>query len=414
MSLIAAAMALGLILLTGTCRRPDRLKALKRTDLFELGYGLGGTQVDFSPAGPGRPQNRLRLAFRDGIFHVSSPGAARVMRLSAYGDLLALVFDPARSTPPVMNDSAFSVRIEGFSPGEIAVDSRQRIFVEDRLPPRNRSYNAVQGAWCERVVRRFGKGGAEEPWIGQEGPGGSPFAAISAIHVLDNDDLVVLSATETYLIAHRFGADGTLLNSLLLPRDGLPLPEPLAGPAPVTSQAASGSGQSGGSLARLHVYPDGMVPYGPASAPRVALKLDYVREKYDALSGAVVGAELAGSWIMSFDMKSAALIGETRLTDPSASQEEPSLRLLGRDGAAYILLESSMDGPSARNVRVVGEDGSVIARFRLGLPEGTASVPEMVLAGGSVIGALVEMPLGVKAVYWSLGSAGGRQRSASR
>lgn len=406
-----------LVLVLASCTGSGALRQAARVDLFDLGYGAGETQVDFSAAHPGQPENKLSLAFREGMVHISSRAGGALLRLSAYGEALALLYDPARAGKPFLLKPAepgstgsdvaarYAIKVPDFRPEEIAADSVQRIYAVDRISGQVPVYNASLGGWCDRVIRRFGPAGREESRLGQEGPGGSPFPPIDRLRILDGDDLFVSSMTATVLLAHRFSPEGTLELVLQIPRDSLPVPEALAKDADPRR--------------RLHVYPDGVDALPGASSPRVVLKCEYIEETRDPVSGAVIGLRPAGSWLFVLDMRSGRVVGETRLSDGvKGGSEDAPLTLAGFVGANYLFIEAQDAGKDsgtldALRARIVSPDGTVRRRIRLDLPEGAISVPDLEVSAAGIVSALVEMPLGIRLSYWNLGavdrSAGGAQ-----
>lgn len=396
------------ILVLGSCGGPGALREAERVDLFDLGFGPGESQVDFSAALPGQPSNRLSLSVKEGMAHLSSRSGGTLMRLSAYGDVLALLYDPARSGKPFVLSPAdstpsgtqgtarYALQVPGFAPEEIAADSLQRLYAADRVQGQTPVYNAAQSAWCDRIVRRFGPGGREEAPLGQEGPGGSPFPRIDRLRVTENDYLYVLSQTPTMLVAHRFAPDGTLESSLRIPRDSLPVPRELEGPHDPRR--------------RLHSYPDALDAVPDGASPRVILKCEYIEETMDPASGAVISLEPAGSWLFVMDMRSGSVTAETRLSGTGKKADEAPLTLLGMVGSQYLLAETLATGDSpgrtgSLRVMLVGSEGMIRRRVRLDLPEDTVSVPDIEVSKAGVVSALIELPRGIRLSYWDLGAA---------
>ncbi|MCE1195399.1 hypothetical protein LWX53_02735, partial [bacterium] len=232
----AAVLALA-VALAASCGSPRRVRNIVRTDLFSLSYGVAENQVALASGG----EERFDVVMREGIFHILDGTGRKVMKLSSYGDLLALLYDPTVSPEPRLARAGaegageapaaqgrYAAPVSFRSPGRLAVDSSQTIYVADRMDAAARTYDRQTDSWCDGCVRRFGAQGAELPPLGQEGPGGTPFPTILSVDAMENDTLAVVSASESVVLVHHFGKAGNLLSVLRLARDSLPLPETLA------------------------------------------------------------------------------------------------------------------------------------------------------------------------------------------
>jgi len=283
---LAVAYTLAVFVLSG-CTESRSVTALQREPLFSLGYGVLEDELNlFSLDGMAPPQ-KTRLAMRDGIFFVSNGNAAKVLTLSSFGDLLAMVYDPERNPPPLtLQYSDAGAAAQGrtakpypfSSPGEIAVDSKRTIFVEDRVPDSRRSYDESMHASLEYVVLRFSRDGEYLDYLGQEGVGGTPFPLLTGLYITTNDDCVVVSLTGTGWTAFRFDARGVLLSTIAVRRDDLPHP-----PEDVGNIA---------SMDRIVASPDGS---------GLILKIDYFREVVDTETHTQAGIEFSSSWAWVMD-----------------------------------------------------------------------------------------------------------------
>ena len=170
---------------------------------------------------------------REGIFYVANGNGAKVSRFSSFGDILSMIYNPDKSPEPILLKPASSSDIAGRravqypfrSVGEIAVDSGQTIYVEDRLPAERRVYDKELDSLLDYVVLRFDKEGKSLDFLGQEGIGGTPFPFIADIYVTPGDDCVVVSLTQLYWLVDWFDPKGFVRNSLKIRRDSLPQPE---------------------------------------------------------------------------------------------------------------------------------------------------------------------------------------------
>lgn len=408
---ILSAVAASLVL--GSCQPARQIKSVVRSDLFSLGYGLSETQVDLSAGG----DEGIDLVMREGIFHLLDGSGKKAMKLSSYGDLLALLYDPSRSNDleimkPATQESgqaqAASSEIQGrfaapvrfVAPDKIAVDASQTIYVADRVASAAaRMYDAQSESYCDRIVRRFGAQGLELPYLGQEGPGGSPFPYIMSIDALANDTLCVVSGSESAILVHHFGKTGNLLSSLRLSRAALPLP---------LSLSEEVSGKKG---VRMHANLDTMFGASEGDAFEITLKIDYYREFFDPDSLVIAREDFAGSWIFTLDGANGRSLRSLAIVPEESDASIPEL--IGEHSGLYYLL-SEVEGAAAvkasgpassraasRVLQLVDGKGKVQLRYRIDLPEGASEIAVLKVSSAGQIYALLKADENIRLVWWS-------------
>jgi hypothetical protein len=183
--------------------------------------------------------------------------------------------------------------------GEIAVDSNQTVYVEDRLPPERRVQDKDSLAILDYVVLRFGKGGQFLDYLGQEGVGGTPFPFIIGVYSTSSDDCVVVSVTEAAWLVHWFDYRGVVISSLRLRRDALPMPD--KGQGLITS------------LDKIVPDPDGR---------SIIFKIDYYREAVDPATKSGSGVEYLSSIAYRMDIHGATI--SDRWTIPAVEKTAKS------------------------------------------------------------------------------------------
>lgn len=337
------------------CAR-GRAPELVAEPLFALELGRLEDQVDlFQPAGSPM-SGRTRIAMRDGLFYVSNGAARKIMVFSSYGELLFLIYDPqANPTPTLASEPSEpgTVSTRGAvahpfqDPGEIAVSSEKVLYVDDAAPPA-RVVKDPAGT-LSRVVLRFDRRGTPLAPLGQEGPQGTPFPFISALHVTDDDELVVVCRLAAAWVVYWFTRDGALRHQVEIDQAHLPpidesgylaslvsivpdLAEPVLYLLLYYYPSASGTA-SAGVVARVHPldlrsrrYAEAIeLPVNPARRERVGFKAqDIARPPYD-----LIGAGSNGHlYLLGYS--------DSNLFN---------LVVLGRDGRtrgrAYVVIEDS-------------------------------------------------------------------------
>lgn len=289
--LVCAAAVCLLVLICASCAgRGEKVRTVKRESLFTMSYGTMEDQLDLFRVEGKAPPQKTRIAMRDGIFFISNGNGAKVLTLSSFGDLLSMAYNPDRNPPPVVL-SAPGGSITGRSawsypflaPGEINVDSRKHVYVEDRVPPDRRTYDPQSNSTLEYVVLRFSTEGEFLDFLGQEGVGGTPFPVILGVYVTAQDDCVVVSMTREAWLVYWFDPRGLLKSTVHIRRDSLPVPEDDKSLIPSLE----------------HIYPD---PDGEG----LYLKIDYYSESIDPATKTQSGIDYDRAFVYRMDPRTAA------------------------------------------------------------------------------------------------------------
>jgi hypothetical protein len=288
--LIAAAICLLVVLYASCSGRNEKVRTVKRESLFTLSYGTMEDQLDLFRVEGKAPPAKTRIAMRDGIFFISNGNGAKVLTLSSFGDLLSMAYNPDRNPPPVVltapggSSTGRSAWPYPFiAPGEINVDSRKHVYVEDRVPPERRAFDPQSSTTLEYVVLRFSTEGEFIDFLGQEGVGGTPFPVIVGVYVTAQDDCVVVSMTRDAWLVYWFDARGLVKSTIRIRRDSLPMPEDGKGLIP--------------SLEKVCPDPDGDGLY---------LKIDYYSESIDPATKTQSGIDYDRAFVYRMDSRTAA------------------------------------------------------------------------------------------------------------
>ena len=419
---LAALALLAPVLLLAACAPASQTGSIQRRDLFSIGYGMSENQIDLSTQG----RDGIDLTMSKGIFHMLDGSSRKIMRLSSYGDLLALLYDPSIS--PVPNivkplampgiDAAeeegravgrYAVPIAFTQPREMAVGLDQTIYIADKVAqPSARIYDTKLASYCDRIIRRFGTMGQEKAYLGQEGPGGSPFPTVISMDVFGDDTLGIVSVTESAFLVYHFGKEGNLLSSMRIGQDALPLPVELS---ENEGESPGDSGTEGtGINSRIHANLDSMMMTSGGEFFGIVLKLDYYKEFYDSASLAISRNEYAGSWIFAMD----GLTGRigSSLSIAAGGQEIPIPELIGQNSGLYYLLYSvsdrvaeNVEAGTARSgkswmIQLMDEKGKVHNRARIEPPEGVREMITIRVSEEGQVYALLKMDEKVQISLW--------------
>ena len=205
------AVALGVV----GCRRAA-VVAVSEDALFTLNYGNFEDELNlFTLSGSGAVNTHL--AMRDGFFYLANGEAKKIMELNSYGDLLGLYYNEEETKSPAFAEhSAANSAKKAFAYpfntlGPIAVDSRKNLYAVDTLPKERQETDSEKRLLLHQVVLRFASDGSFIDYLGQQGPGGTPFSFIKNIYTTHDDELVVVCTTNDGTTVYWFGTNGFLL-----------------------------------------------------------------------------------------------------------------------------------------------------------------------------------------------------------
>jgi hypothetical protein len=324
--------------------------AVKREPLFALGYGPAEDQLDLFQIDGNQAPLKTCLTMREGIFYISNGAGARLVRYSSFGAPLSMIYNAEKNSAPIVLKAQPAATSQGGSGssadpgglgrnalpypfraiGEVAVDSSQVVYIEDRLPPERRVLDKDSGAILDHVVLRFTKDGQFNDYLGQEGIGGTPFPYIVGLYTLAGDDCVVVSMTQAGWLVHWYDKSGILVSSLKLSRSDLPFPD---------------KGQ--GLISSL----DKIVP--DLGDRELLIKIDYYQEAVDPSTKASAGVEFASSWIYRLNLKDGKYVDRWQIhaiEKTAKSPEGQSVKysrvpsLLGAAGRAFFFIYADDDG----------------------------------------------------------------------
>ena len=207
--------AIIIIVTFSSCTRSNTIQSISETELFSLDYGNFEEQLsvtDLNQIG----DIRLGISMRDGFFYIVDGYSKKIMELNSYGDMLSLFYNEDSNTSDLIQrydnlaESIFHEISYPFDyPGQIALDSNKCIYTVCTIP-RNRQEQGEGGILYTQAVLRISRDGSSVDYIGQQGPGGTPFPHIRRIYTTQKDELVVVSNSLDGFIVYWFGTDGFL------------------------------------------------------------------------------------------------------------------------------------------------------------------------------------------------------------
>lgn len=212
LSLVSVFVSLGLT----SCLKNEAVQSISETELFNIPYGRFEEQVsitDLNNIG----NIRFGITMQDGFFYIIDGESKKLMELNSYGDLLTLFYNEDSEIAGLLAKSqrpAGSIHHEiayPFDyPGMMASDSNKNIYTVCSIP-RDRQEQSEDGNMLySQTVLKLARDGSVVEYIGQQGPGGTPFPYIKNIYTTSKDELVVVCASIEGTLIYWFASDGFL------------------------------------------------------------------------------------------------------------------------------------------------------------------------------------------------------------
>ena len=199
-----------------SCVKTETVQSISETELFTLPYGNFEEQLsvtDLNEVG----DVRFGIAMQDGFFYVVNGESKKILELNSYGDLLTLFYNEDSQTARLLDNSErpdksihHEISYPFDYPGMVAVDSNKNVYTVCSIPW-NRQEKSDDGTTLySHTVLRFARDGSSVDYIGQQGPGGTPFPFIKKIYTTSKDELVVVGASSEGILVYWFASDGFL------------------------------------------------------------------------------------------------------------------------------------------------------------------------------------------------------------
>lgn len=374
-----------LVVLLAGC--PDETETvLEGEKLFELGIGRLENEIDLFRRGAVTPRYVNMVTVRDGLVYIANGGANKILEFTSFGDLVRLIYDADRNPEPVSvrvedtdeNVSTLSAYEYGFSQlGYIAVDSRRRIFAEDRLSTERSVFDETLGVYLNRIVLRFDPSGEPIDYLGQEGIGGTPFPYIDSIQTNVRDELILVTKSPALRSVYLFGPEGDLIYTVRIGLDHLPLPNLEDDYIAVLEDVRPAVGEY-----------------------RVYLKVSYYRAAVDPDTDKEYGIEFDHARVYWIGLESGRYDGYFELPRTGTSgEEERHYELVGTNQDEYIYLTARED-VNRTNLLIMRPDGSVVRRRNLMIPETDLVLRDLSVSFEGVLTGFLAYPDRVDVYWW--------------
>lgn len=234
--------SLGFIFTNLSCSRNQTISTIKEEKLFTLNYGKYENELQlFNLANLGYINTKIFM--KDGFFFISDDNAKKIMQMTSYGDLLGIIYNPETNPEPsfarkfkttkgdsVTNQESTQKTITQTAEkhlfnqiSNISANSEKNIFIVDQIPQERQEQDLQTKTILKEVVLRFTNDGKFIDYIGQEGPGGTPFPFIKDIFVTKNNELIVTCITNDGQTVYWFNPSGFLKYTIPIKTESIPI-----------------------------------------------------------------------------------------------------------------------------------------------------------------------------------------------
>lgn len=220
-----------------SCSNNSVVSAIKRDDLFSLKYGNFEDQLNLFDLSEASDEIPTSMAMKGGFFYICNGESKKILELSSYGDLLTLYHNKDENPLPLFNYSASNtagitpkenevstrkvIEYQFNSPSKICVDSNDGLYVVEVLPVERQENDGNRT--LKQVILRFNNNSFID-YLGQQGPGGTPFPYISNMYTTANNELVVICVVPGGYEVFWFAETGYLLHNILIKSEDAPNP----------------------------------------------------------------------------------------------------------------------------------------------------------------------------------------------
>jgi len=199
-----------------SCLGNETIQSISETELFSLPYGNFEEQLsvsDINEVG----NVRFGIAMQDGFFYIVNGESKKILELNSYGDLLTLFYNEDSQTARLLEKSNrpdksihHEISYPFDYPGMMAVDSNKNVYTVCSIPWDRQEKSDDGTMLYSHTVLRFARDGSSVDYIGQQGPGGTPFPFIKNIYTTSKDELVVVASSSDGALVYWFASDGFL------------------------------------------------------------------------------------------------------------------------------------------------------------------------------------------------------------
>ena len=308
-----------LSLLFYSCFNTEKILSIDEIKLFELNYGNFEEQLNLFDVSKIGAIN-TSLTMRDGFFYIVNGESEKILSLNSYGDLLSLYYSEdfysgdkeklrTKANPAMWNPVSYPFKLNC----SVSVDSRKYMYSVGVVPKERNEQDEKENLLYSQVILRFTSDGSSVDYIGQQGPGGTPFPNIKNLFTTENNELVVVCTTNSGLCVFWFDSKGFLRYKVPVNLNSIPK----ISPESVNSAVSQND---------LFITIENIVP--DCYAERLYIKVDYYYPYVDAESKTQSGINYVKSVVYPLNVQNGKYGESLRISAYEESVAEDFSKLI--------------------------------------------------------------------------------------
>lgn len=389
-------LALSAVFINTGCKKAGIVQTIKKEELFSLKYGNFENELNlFNLNQTGSIDTSI--AMKNGLFYISNGQSKKILKMNSYGDLLTLYFNRDENPKPLFNNAQINqtgnsgpqeistkkiIDYPFNSPSDICVDSKQKIYSVEVLPPERQEND--KGRILKYVVLRF-DGEKFIDYIGQQGPAGTPFPLIKGIYTTDRDELVVVCVVPEGIEVYWFSENGSLLHNVLIKSDDAP--------NPIETKIENS----------IYLKVENVIP--DSHVNKLLVKIDYYGIKIDETSKVQAGIEYKTTYVYPLDVKTGKYGKPVEVPPYEQTVEQGFSKkvykspydILGISGSWLFFMVPVENGYM---VELVNHDNSRVIKRFLGIDNTNLLYQNFNLSNNGIISALLAEKDKCQIVWW--------------
>ena len=209
----------------------ENFQNMEREDLFSLFYGSFEDDLNLSNIYK-TPSNTVdsQIVMKKGFFYISNSGAKKILKLTSFGDLLAVYYNGEYNRmPDFMNlkktdvlSTREAIEYPFNFPTFVTVSDNKNVYVVDGLTEDRIEYDLENNIGLRNVVLHFNEKNEFVDYIGQEGYGGSPFPTIDAIYSNNKNEIIVVCRVNQNVRLYFYNNKGVLVHKYSISKESIP------------------------------------------------------------------------------------------------------------------------------------------------------------------------------------------------